>query len=125
MSHYTFRYNQSYTPPAPVIEVRLRSAYGISDYFWAFVDSGADGTIVPLDVLRSINADYTDKGFLTGTTGITQRVGLYEVRILIGTDVVYGIDAAAYGEEIILGRDVLNQLTVTLEGPLAICEIHV
>lgn len=125
MSQYAFVYDQSYSPPAPTIVVRLRSPYGISSLFPAFVDSGADGTVAPLAILQSIHADYADKAFLTGTTGVAQSVGLYEVQVQIGTEIVYGIDAAAYGEEIILGRDVLNQLAIFLDGPLAICEVTI
>ena len=123
MSNYSFEYNRKYDPPAPTIEIRLRSPYVVSDLFQAFVDSGADGTVVPLPILQSINAVYADKAYLTGTTGISQSVGLYEVQVQIGAEIIYGIDAAAYGEEIILGRDVLNQLTVFLDGPLTVCEI--
>lgn len=123
MSTYSFAYNRQYDPPAPTIEIRLRSPYGVSDLLQAFVDSGADGTVVPLPILQSFNAVYADKAYLTGSTGVSQSVGLYEVQVQIGADIVYGVDAAAYGEEIILGRDVLNQLTVFLDGPLAICEI--
>jgi predicted aspartyl protease len=125
MSNYSFAYNRKYDPPAPIIEIRLRSLYGISNLLQAFVDSGADGTVVPLTILQSINAVYADKAYLTGSTGAPQRVGLYEVQVQIGADIVYGINAAAYGEEIIVGRDVLNQLTVLLDGPLATCEITV
>lgn len=125
MKRYSFDYSHGYSPPAPIIDVRLRSPYAVSAIYPALVDSGADGTIVPLTILRSINADYVDKGYLTGTTGVAQSIGLYEIQIEIGTGVVYGIDAAAYGDDIILGRDVLNQLTIFVDGPLALCEITI
>ena len=38
---------------------------------------------------------------------------------------MYGIDAVGYGDEIVLGRDVLNQITVILEGPLHTCELRI
>lgn len=125
MKQYTFDYSRNYYPAAPIIEIKLRSPYRVSEGLQAFVDSGADCTIVPLTVLQSINANYADKGYITGTTGVQQSVGLYEIQVQVGNDIIYGIDAAAYGEEIILGRDVLNQITILLDGPLAVCEITI
>jgi predicted aspartyl protease len=125
MSQYRFAYDRTYDPPAPVIQIVVRTAHGVSTPLPAFVDSGADGTIIPLAVLEQIGARYIDKRNLIGVTGLGQTVGLYPVQIQIGEDVIYGIAAAGYGDEIVLGRDVLNQVTVILEGPLAECELRV
>lgn len=52
-------------------------------------------------------------------------VGLYLVQIQLESETIYGIEAAGYGSEIILGRDVLNQLELLLNGPALTIEIIV
>lgn len=126
MKSYHFDYNRTYNPPAPVISVRLRSSRGgISALLPAFVDSGADATMVPVAFLEQIRAPFEDTRNLIGVTGLRRSVRLYAISVQIGTDIIYGIDAVGYGEEIVLGRDVLNQLTVILEGPLHTCELRI
>jgi len=125
MNHYFFDYSRTYNPAAPVVQVTLRTRHGASDRLSAFLDTGADGTIVPLTILRQIGARYNDKRNLFGATGAGQLVGLYPIHVQIGTQLVYGINAAGYGNEVIIGRDVLNQITVILEGPIGICEIRI
>jgi predicted aspartyl protease len=125
MSHYRFHYDQTYDPPAPVIQILVRTVYSTRPLLSAFVDSGADGTVIPLAILKQIGARYIDKRNLIGVTGLGQSVGLYPVQIQIGEDVIYGVEAAGYGDEIVLGRDALNQVTMILEGPLAECELRI
>ena len=61
---------------------------------------------------------------LIGATGKSQVVGLFPVTLQIGQEMIYGIAAAGYGEEIILGRDVLNQIVVILDGPGLTVEVN-
>ncbi len=123
MSRYLFEYSREYEPAAPVIYVNIKTRYGTSGAVPAFLDSGADGTIVPLNILQQIGARYIDKRQLSGITGGPQIVGLDPIQIQIGEETIYGIDAAGYGEEIILGRDALNQLVLLLNGPALATEI--
>lgn len=55
---------------------------------------------------------------MRGVAGSSQPVELYLVAIHIGDQIINGIHAVALPSpnEIILGRDVLNQLTLTLDG---------
>ena len=41
MNRYSFDYSHKYSPPAPIIDVRLRSPYAVSTTVPALVDSGA------------------------------------------------------------------------------------
>jgi len=56
-----FRYSYDYFPPAPVVDVSFIAAaeFTRAGPFSAIVDSGADGSIVPLDILDAINAPPT------------------------------------------------------------------
>lgn len=125
MNQLDFAYDKAYEPPAPVIQVVVRTPYAASSPLPAFIDSGADSTIVPLSVLQQIGARYIDKRNLIGITGLGQTVGLYPILIQIGEEIIYGIEAADHGDEIVLGRDVLNQITVILDGPLLTCELRI
>lgn len=63
---------------------------------------------------------------MRGVIGISQRVEIFQVAIRIGDYMIPGIRAVAdtHGNEPILGRDVLNQLILTLNGPALTTQIH-
>ena len=123
----TFDYDHSYHPAAPHIEITV-DGYN-SEYepvtLSAFADSGADGTMLPRDILEKVGAEYADTVVLRGTAGGVQHLDRYTVRIRIVGEAVHGIEAAATvpGGEPILGRDVLNAFVVTLNGPANVTEI--
>jgi len=83
------------------------------------IDSAADATMLPLDVLESIGARYAQTRHMRGVTGPPIPVDTYYVTITFGPYIIYGIEVVALpvGSESILGRDVLNQLELTLNGP--------
>lgn len=115
-----FDYDRSYLPPAPVITFMVD---GYSDSaepatIRAMIDSGADGTMLPTAVLEKIEASYVDSVRMSGVTGTIEQRDRYRVRLQIGKIVVKGIDAVAVAseDEGLIGRDVLNQLIVTLNG---------
>lgn len=123
----TFDYDHSYHPAAPHIEVTVdgyNSEYEPATVF-AFADSGADGTMLPRDILEAIGAEYADMVVLRGTAGGVQHLDRYTVRIRIADEAVHGIEAVATapGGEPILGRDVLNAFIITLNGPANATEI--
>jgi predicted aspartyl protease len=125
VSHYLFDYSRSHDPAAPVIPVIIKTGYGMTSLLPAFLDTGADGSMIPLAILQQIGARYSDKRLLSGITSESEMVGLYPVQIQLEAETIYGIEAAGYGSEIILGRDVLNQLEVLLNGPALTIEIRV
>ena len=56
MSRYLFDYSREYDPSAPLIELIIQAEGGRSETVTAFVDSGADGTIIPLRLLQELGA---------------------------------------------------------------------
>jgi hypothetical protein len=123
----TFDYDHSYHPAAPHIEI-IVDGYD-SEYepvtLIAFADSGADGTMLPQDILEAVGAEYADTVVLRGPAGGVQHLDRYTVRIRIADEIVHGIEAAATvpNGEPILGRDVLNAFIITLNGPANVTEI--
>jgi hypothetical protein len=123
-----FPYDSSFHPPAQVIPFGL----GLPDetaprrMLSGLIDSGADVTLSPAFILREIGAKLIDRRVMLGANGTRQRVNRYQIVIYMPTGVTYGIRAIATRDpnEIILGRDVLNQWRITLDGPGEIVEIE-
>lgn len=63
---------------------------------------------------------------MRGVTGQGQEVQLFLIVIQIGPFTATGIEAIAIAdnEEPIIGRDVLNQFIVTLNGPAEVLELQ-
>lgn len=115
----SFSYSRRFDPTMPVVEATVR-AVGMShltSVVTALVDSGADATILPLSVLQQVGARYVRGRVMRGVTGTPENVDTYLVTIQIGPYVVHGIRAVAYDNDMdpIIGRDVLNNLVVTLD----------
>ena len=111
----------NYNPAMPVVEIGLISSLSGEQAvaLTAVVDSGADATMLPIDVLKSADALHYQLRGMRGVTGQLIPVDAYHIIISVGPYVIPGIKAVAMqaGSEAILGRDVLNQLELTLNGP--------
>lgn len=127
MNVYTYAYNVLYEPPAPVVEIGVRGLDPDSREvrISALIDSGADATMLPIQVLRAVGARYVETRYIRGVTGIRQSAETFVAVVRIGPHVVPTAEAVALGrgESAILGRDVLNRLIVTLDGPAQAVEI--
>lgn len=124
----TFDYDQSYSPSAPTIPITVDGNNPNHETITAlaFVDSGADGTMIPIDLLEAVGAEYVNQIWLRGTAGGRQRLDTYSVTIHVETESAYGINAVAtpVGSEPLIGRDVLNQLILTLNGIAEVTEVQ-
>lgn len=122
----SFEYARNYFPAFPVVEIRIigtdldsgREVTGL-------IDSGSDATQIPLSILRAIGAREVDKRWVQDLAGIRYSVGVFEVRILIGDIAMPSIEVIGRTgiSEVIIGRDVLNQLIVTLNGLAYVTDI--
>ena len=117
----------SFDPPMPVLDIDLSRPGGqtFSAAVAAVIDTGADGTLIPIDLLELIDAPQVDRAYLRGITGDRQPVDLYLVTIRVATVIIHGVRAVALpsGETTILGRDVLNQLHLALVGTAGVTEV--
>lgn len=128
MSVYTYSYNSAdYDPAAPMVEITVTQSPSSKIAFQttAFVDSGADATMLPIDILNHVKARYIETRQMRGATGHTLDVDTYLVTIQVASYTIRGIQAIAMhtGHEVVLGRDVLNQLEIILNGPAYAVEI--
>lgn len=123
---FTYDYNSEYHPSMPMVElsIGLPSADAVFE-LRGIVDSGADATIVPVRYLLQLGARRSRKAFMRGITGSGTLVDLYPVSLQLGLfrqDFIEVVGVAE-GDELIIGRDILNYLSVTLNGPAAVVEV--
>jgi predicted aspartyl protease len=118
-------YDSSYHPAMPIIEIQVaRRVNEASVTLNAIVDSGADATQIPISVLNRLQARKAGSGWLTVSSGARYRVNLYKIVIEIGSYRPIYVDIVGSDQdEIIVGRDVLNQFLVTLDAPGFIVQI--
>lgn len=121
------KYNIAYFPPAPQVQIRL----GIPDEslkigpLLAFVDSGADATIVPLHHIHQLNVQADDSKFIRSQWGERRQVDIYWLDLGIDNIRLPAVEIIAddLGNEVNLGRNVLNLLRVFMDGPKQIVDI--
>ena len=123
----TFPCAAAYSPPFPALEVILSTpTEGLATgTLSALVDTGSDATFVPLAYLIQIGATETVEMWARSHWGERRRVLLYLVDIRVGDLTLPGIEVVGddLGDEILLGRDVLNRLRLLLDGPAEVSEL--
>jgi predicted aspartyl protease len=116
-----YRYSRNYYPPAPIVDVAFINVTENlkTESLPAFIDTGADGTIVPIEFLLQIEAPDTEKTVIRSPWGEEHEVSLFLVNMQLADLTIQEIEVVGdeISNEIILGRDVLNRLRVLLNGP--------
>lgn len=117
MSH---TYDSKYTRPMPALPVILHnSENGQSvNCKTAYLDTGADGTIVPQALLEEIGAEEIEMKYMQNQWGERRDVSIYSIDIEVDGEYLSAIDVVSdqRGNEILLGRNVLNHLIIQLDG---------
>ena len=121
-------YSRERVPAAPVLRVRLSQPGEMlrSEAMPALIDTGGDFTIVPLNWLLQIDAPEVRLAYLRGLWSEQRPVTLYLVDLHLDTGVLPGVEVIGIDEddieteedrEVVLGRNILNQLILLLDGP--------
>lgn len=122
------RYDPSYPPPAPILEISLGAPGGslCVGPLKGLMDTGADGSIVPLVHLEALGIQVDSQRILVGYGGGRRRVDIYLVDLAVGGTRLPGIEVVGDDreDEIIVGRNVLNKLRILLAGPCQIVGIR-
>ncbi|MEZ4711060.1 MAG: retroviral-like aspartic protease family protein [Caldilineaceae bacterium] len=119
----------NYDPAAPIVSVKIKPSVADGEHteilLTALIDSGADVTVLPEDLLIRIGAERIDKRRSRGVYGYARTVNLYLVDIQIDTLLIPSVHAIGVSseDEPLIGRDVLNHLIVTLDGISGLAEI--
>lgn len=119
--------NTSPGPALPIVEIVLRGLTRDSRELVcrALIDSGADATVIPVRYLQELKARKVDTKQLRGMGGLRYQVDIYEIALRLGVYTIAKVYAVAdkQNTDVILGRDVLNQFIVTLNGLASMVEI--
>ncbi len=123
-----FIYDATYDPAMPVCAVTIAAAVtGRRAILHAIMDTGADATIVPSPVLRQIGARRVFETGLRSQWGERRTVFLYVVDLEVNGVALPGVYVVGdeIGSEVVLGRNALNKLILTLDGPKGIASVAV
>lgn len=117
----------NFVPPAPALVISLSAPVSTSTQSvrsLAILDSGADITVIPQQIVQHLQLKYVDEIFASGFGGIRKKYFVYSVKITIdnvGDFVIRTI--SDFEDHVIVGRDILNKLLLFLKGPSKIFEI--
>lgn len=123
----TFPYNQDEYPPAPYIEVVISPSWktDVRILRKAKIDSGASLTVIPDNLVSRWNLQTRRKIRVRGYDGYASERYTYFADISVGSRRFETVEVTCSRRiNILLGRDVLNQLRVMHDGPRQIVEIH-
>lgn len=123
---YSADYDSRFDPAMPMVELIISSSNPNTTIIRsALVDSGADATLISQADLQRLGADLIGWGRMVGVSGISQRVPIYAVQLSIGQIDLGTVRVLGYRitDNPIVGRNVLNQLIVTLNGLAQVTEI--
>ena len=110
-------YDHAYDPPAAVLPVRVASPRGdIAVLVPGLIDTGADCSLIPTSVARQLALPRVGSVEVQGVGGGQATAPLHAGFVEIAKMRVL-VRLAALGNELIIGRDILNRLKVLLDGP--------
>jgi hypothetical protein len=123
-----YRYAQQLKPPAPLVNTTVRCiATGARiEASPALVDPAADRTVLPAHVVAALGLVEDGRLHFQGFAGEIVELPTFLAEIQVH-DLPALMIRAVLGERepfILLGRDVLNTLRITLDGPQLTLEIH-
>ena len=113
-----FRYNTAIQPPAAFVQVTLLDPItGLSVQKPGKLDTGASITVLPESVVTTLRLKAVSEGFVTGFDGKGSLRPLYYIAMEVaGYDIPIVEVASAERSDVLLGRNVLNQFILTLDG---------
>ncbi len=112
-------YNTSLNPPAPFLPVRISNLADSEPVtIPAKIDSGADITAVPIQLIGQLNLALAGEIQVEGYDGHPSTINCYDIILQVEHLRVEGLLVIAFNEDyLLLGRDVLNLLKLLLDGP--------
>jgi len=123
-----YPYNAAYEPPFPAAPVVLRnSEEGLrTEKAQALLDTGSDGSLVPIAYLEEILAPPVVDTHIRSQWGEWRAAQLFAVDLELGSLRLPGVFVVGdeLGSEIVLGRNVVNKLRVLLDGPAGQSDIR-
>jgi hypothetical protein len=107
-----------FDPPAPVARSLVVGPAGTCPNVPLLIDSGADVSVIPLWAADAVGAEPLREGVMLGFfDGSEATCDVAHLRVQLLRFAFEGAFAVRGGEHGILGRNILNQLALTLDGP--------
>ena len=114
------KFDISYDPPALIAKIALRTIESgeRSQDVEMLVDTGSDITLLPRARLDELGIKPSGKEYeLVGFDGHIIKSEIYYLQVILLGKRFTGNYCAVNGSAGILGRDILNQITILLDGP--------
>jgi hypothetical protein len=126
MIHYN--YNRQISPPAPFIHVTLRCTETGKELrdLPAQLDSAADRSAIPSHLVEELGLVPLDELPVSGFGGQVMLLPTYLVQFNLRQKPSLTIEVLAHSAEpfVLLGRDVMNQYRIVLDGPRLALDIE-
>lgn len=113
-------YDRRFDPPAPVVQVTVGHIVQQQPRITtsALLDTGSDVTAIPAWLVQRLQLIPFSRLQLEDVSGETRTVLTYAAQLTIGELTLSRLEVIQTGlDQVILGRDVLNQLYLLLSGP--------
>ncbi len=118
-----YLYEKRYTPPAPVLPLRVGRPGAEPEVFLsALVDTGADISVLPQGLPGRLGLPAVDRVSISGVDSLPHSLPVYAAEVAVNGYRTL-IRAVSLGATPLIGRDLLNKLTLRLLGPEAILEV--
>jgi hypothetical protein len=122
-----YAYNRQVERPAPFVHVALRRPSGDSslDDLPAQIDTAGDRTVIPGGLVARLGLVPLDELPVAGSGGQVLLVPTYFVEVTVRGQPPQPVEVLAHEGEshVLLGRDILNQHRLLLDGPGLALEI--
>ena len=119
MSTYSYDAD-SFQPPALVVDVELvhpNPQYKRRVTMKALIDTGADGSVIPAKVRDEWKLIKADDVITIDCHNRQTKEPTYNIRIVVNGVISKIVEVTLVnGEEVLLGRDVLNELRICADG---------
>ncbi len=114
------KFDASYDPPAPIEKIAIKTSESgerLRDVKM-LLDTGSDITLLPKTNLLELGIEPSDKTFeLIGFDGHIIKSEIYHLQVIFLGKRFTGNYCAIDDVVGILGRDILNQITIIFDGP--------
>lgn len=118
------QYDPRYEPPAPILFLRLSPPEGAPSIgLPALVDTGADVSVVPEAVAQSLGLPIIGQLHIRGVGGQAQAANVHAATVECA-GVTALCEVVGFGDEALLGRDLLNRWTMVLDGLHQVLELR-